>query len=120
MCLNFDDDFHNLNIVGLRNQKMKDHSIVFSKIWLLQWIIGGHRLLISTSFVCRRRYARAGSFNGFNGFSRFNGFSSVLIVPMVSRRFLADVDCSLGFTGFQEWSGGKFNCGGQEPSGIAS
>ena len=62
---------------------MKDHSIVFSRIWLLQWIIGGHRLLISTSFVCRRRYARAGSFNGFNGFSRFNGLSSVLIVPMV-------------------------------------
>ena len=49
-------------------------------------------------------------FNGFNGFTRFNGF-------LVS--VLAGFNCSVGFTGFQEWSGGKFNCGGQKPSGIA-
>ena len=48
-------------------------------------------------------------FNGFNGFTRFNGF-------LVS--VLAGFNCSVGFTGFQEWSGGKFNCGGQKPSGI--
>ena len=49
-------------------------------------------------------------FNGFNGFTRFNGF-------LVS--VLDSFNCSVGFTGFQEWSGGKFNCGGQNPSGIA-
>ena len=46
-------------------------------------IIGGDRLIISTSFVCPRRYARR-PFNGFNDSTRFNGFSSVSIVPLVS------------------------------------
>ena len=57
----------------------------FPNIWILvqRRIIGGDRLIISTSFVCPRRYARR-PFNGFNDSTRFNGFSSVSIVPLVS------------------------------------
>ena len=47
-------------------------------------------------------------FNRFNGFTRFDAFG-----------FGQNFNCSaVGFSGFQTWSVGKFNCGGQRPSGI--